>query len=297
MILNNEKQYTTSEKSARYTKMKPTPKEQLLFDKWLEIFKKIIFSIDPSISEVNCEKKAQENARYLISVFTPTTMEYSTSLRQWNYLRNWFYDLAETSVDDPFFCKLKPHLLDFCEQTKFLFVEKMTDSKERKLSFFDNRESRKDEFGESYCFSYLASFAQLAQAQRHRTIDYQMKFCEKASYYVPPMIRKTEYEPMWLRDIESVAGEYPQGMLISVAERGTYENFILKTKERLCSEAQLEISMQTYDALLHYINATKSTNNAVHSVLKKYAHGGRCGAGYKCKRPCKWGTDQLNRLY
>lgn len=45
MIINNEKEYTTSEKSARYTKIIVeevsiiTPKEQLLYNKWLEIFK------------------------------------------------------------------------------------------------------------------------------------------------------------------------------------------------------------------------------------------------------------------
>lgn len=35
-------------------------------------------------------KKAQENARYVLSVFTrSTTMGYSTSLRQWNYIYDW----------------------------------------------------------------------------------------------------------------------------------------------------------------------------------------------------------------
>ena len=34
--------YTTSEKSARYTKMQPSPKELELYNKWYEIFKKLI---------------------------------------------------------------------------------------------------------------------------------------------------------------------------------------------------------------------------------------------------------------
>ena len=42
MILNNEKQYTTSEKSARYTRMKLTEKEELVYNKWIDIFKKKI---------------------------------------------------------------------------------------------------------------------------------------------------------------------------------------------------------------------------------------------------------------
>ena len=46
MVLNNEHQYTTSEKSARYTKMKLSQKEQLVYDKWLEMFKNRIIYIN-----------------------------------------------------------------------------------------------------------------------------------------------------------------------------------------------------------------------------------------------------------
>ena len=35
MILNNEKIYNTSEKSARYTKMEPSEKEKVLYEKWI----------------------------------------------------------------------------------------------------------------------------------------------------------------------------------------------------------------------------------------------------------------------
>ena len=34
MLLNNEHEYNTSEKSARYTMMQPSDKEQKLYDKW-----------------------------------------------------------------------------------------------------------------------------------------------------------------------------------------------------------------------------------------------------------------------
>lgn len=42
MVLNNEGIYNTSEKSARYTKMVLKDKEQELYNKWLEIFKREI---------------------------------------------------------------------------------------------------------------------------------------------------------------------------------------------------------------------------------------------------------------
>ena len=39
MTINNEKQYATSEKSGRYTQHNFAQKEQIIYNKWLEIFK------------------------------------------------------------------------------------------------------------------------------------------------------------------------------------------------------------------------------------------------------------------
>ena len=39
MIINNEKQYATSEKSGRYTRMDISPSEKLIYEKWVDIFR------------------------------------------------------------------------------------------------------------------------------------------------------------------------------------------------------------------------------------------------------------------
>ena len=70
MILNNEKIYNTSEKSARYTKMQPSEEEKVLYEKWIEKYKKVIKEEYPEFDDKKVKKLAQENARYLISVFT-----------------------------------------------------------------------------------------------------------------------------------------------------------------------------------------------------------------------------------
>jgi hypothetical protein len=96
MILNNEKMYNTSEKSARYTKMEVSPREQVLYDKWLEIFMQRIKEAYPDFDDKRVKKLAQENARYLISVFTPSTvMEYTVTLGQLNYIINWARDMID----------------------------------------------------------------------------------------------------------------------------------------------------------------------------------------------------------
>ncbi len=296
IILNNEGMYTTSEKSARYTKMKLEDREKELYEKWIEIFSKEISKEYPNIEEKQVLKLAQENARYLISVFTPsTTMEYSVSLRQINYIMDWFEDFIANAENTTFNTLLKPFLKDFNEQLRDLRVENLDAKvKKRTLSLFDTRTNRKEEFGENYCTTYKGTFAEFAQAQRHRTIDYKITLPVNNEYYIPLIIKDNEeLKNEWLKDINSLGDKYPQGLLININERGTVENFILKTKERLCGCAQLEIMLQTKEILDKYLNATKTTNEEVYEYLKEYEAGIRCKyTGWKCTAPCIWGSNK-----
>jgi len=296
MILNNEGMYTTSEKSARYTKMKLEDKEKELYEKWIEIFSKEISKEYHNIQEKQVLKLAQENARYLISIFTPsTTMEYSVSLRQINYIMDWFEDFVLNAEDTEFNKMLKPFFKDFNEQLKDLKIEKLDSKvKKRTLSLFDTRTNRKEEFGENYCTTYKGTFAEFAQAQRHRTIDYKITIPEENEFYIPLIIKENEeLKNEWLKDIQSLGDKYPQGLLININERGTVENFILKTKERLCGCAQLEIMLQTKEILDKYLEETKETNKEVYEYLKEYESGIRCKFnGWKCTAPCIWGPNK-----
>lgn len=296
MILNNENVYATSEKSARYTQMRPSLKEQELYDKWLTIFIDLIKAEYPDMSDKSIKKLGQENARYLISVFTPTSMIYSTNLRQLNYIRNWFSNFIEQDYNDDFMNKLKLHMSDFLVQTDFLKVNGLVDGKNRKLSFFDSRVKRKDYFGEMYSTSYWGSLAQLAQAQRHRTISYTAVVRDADPCYYVPAIIPDYLITKWLDDCVSVADIFPQGRMVLINERGTYENLILKAQERLCSNAQLEISIQTRETIKKYLRNSKRHSPDVHAILKRYNKDSRCGFGYKCASPCDWGSEQLRRL-
>lgn len=292
MILNNEKIYNTSEKSARYTKMEPSEKEKSLYEKWIEIYKDVISKEYPEFDAKKVQKLAQENARYLISVFTPATiMEYTVSFQQLNFIISWFEDYIEKEPETKFAKQLKQAMQEFLSALPDLKVEKLNPRiKGKKLSLFSNRE-RKEEFGENYCTTYLASFAQLAQAQRHRTLYYEMSLLEEPQYYVPLIIKGTELEKEWLEDISSLEEFYPQGMLVKVNERGTWENFILKCTERLCGAAQLEIMEQTRIILEKYLEATKSDNPEIYKELLKYSKGARCTfPGWKCNAPCIFGA-------
>lgn len=293
MILNNEKMYNTSEKSARYTKMEPSEEEKVLYEKWIEIYKEEIAKQYTKIDEKRVQKLAQENARYLISVFTPATvMEYSVNFGQLNYIahfcKNFIND--ETKVTK-FDIKLKEVFKEFLEALPDLQIEDLNaDIKKRELSFFAKRKNRKEEFGENYSTTYLASFAELAQAQRHRTLSYEVSLLDEPKYYIPPIIRETELEEEWIKDISSLKDYYPQGMLLQINERGTVENFVLKCTERLCGAAQLEIMEQTLETMKKYLDATKETNKEVYEYLLPYSKGARCTfPGWKCDTPCVFG--------
>ena len=291
MILNNEKIYNTSEKSARYTHMEPSPQEKELYEKWIEIFKEQILTQYPKFEDKRALKLAQENARYLISVFTPATvMEYTVNFGQLNYIINWAKDDIKNAEENTFSIKLKETFKEFLASMPDLEIEGLDSrNKNRNFSLFAQRKNRNEEFGENYSVTYLASFAQLAQAQRHRTLSYEMTLLDEPKYYVPPIIAGTNLEKEWLKDISSLKEFFPQGMLVQVNERGTIENFVLKCMERLCGFSQLEIMQETKNIMNKYLEATKDKPE-LYQYLLPYSRGARCTfPGWKCDSPCVFG--------
>lgn len=291
MILNNEKIYNTSEKSARYTHMEPSPQEKELYEKWIEIFKEQILTQYSKFEDKRALKLAQENARYLISVFTPATvMEYTVNFGQLNYIINWAKDYIKNAEENTFSIKLKETFKEFLAAMPDLEIEGLDSrNKNRNFSLFAKRKNRNEEFGENYSVTYLASFAQLAQAQRHRTLSYEMTLLDEPKYYVPPIIAGTNLEKEWLKDISSLKEFFPQGMLVQVNERGTIENFVLKCMERLCGFSQLEIMQETKNIMNKYLEATKDKPE-LYQYLLPYSRGARCTfPGWKCDSPCVFG--------
>lgn len=307
MVLNNEKEYITSEKSLRYTKINSenvTNKEEVLYNKWVDIFKVKIRKLYKDVyNDKKLEKLAQENARYLTSVFIPTEMIYSTTFRQINYIVSWMEDYINNIDEfDNFQNKLALEMKSFISELEKLNVldeRLMENEKNRKLSLFGrNVDSKEEYFKDTYSTNYKTSFSSLAQAQRHRTLDYEMELLKDKEYFIPPIILDDDlYISEWLQDMEMVKDNYPQGELVLVNEKGKYEDFILKCKERLCSNAQLEIMRQTRETLLKYIDYLEKENNPLKDEIVKYSYGPRCTfLDYTCKENCGFSRARnLNR--
>lgn len=310
MVLNNEKEYTTSEKSARYTTVERvegsviTENEEKLYNKWKEIFKgKIAERYSSIFKEGKIDKLAQENARYLVTVFMPTKMVYTTSLRQINYIASWMEDYIKgANPKDYFESSLAEAMYEFIEQlhkVNVLDERLMRNEKHRSISLFGKDLYKIPEyFGYVYTTNYLGSYAQLAQAHRHRTIDYVMERQDEKTYFVPPIIENNnDLTEEWLEDMDKVSDIVPQGENVLINESGTYGDFILKCKERLCSAPQLEINNRTNRTMHKYYEALKENGIYLAEDMEKYTHGARCTfPDFDCTEKCGFSEGvQLTR--
>ena len=354
MILNSLNLYATSEKSGRYTAMKPeTELEQEMYAKWKNVFVELITPFyEKYLTEKEIDKLAMENARYMISVFTPTVMEYTIPYNRAILTCGWLYELAdtiETFVDehpkvlpkiskyDYFYDRVKDecneladlisgqigitkndHILDdhkkigieFFRTFGALYKANMNgkESVDMLSKFKFDNDNINEYFGDVYTSRYKASFAELAQGERHRTLHYSMELPERLNPYIPKIIRGSAYEVEWTRDFDNLISNkiIPQGTLVDIVEQGRFVDFVLKCKERLCSRAQLEIMEITRDQLTRFTHYTGNLSYANRALLEgmiirpKNGNGdfvvkSRCNfPGYKCKEPCKVVNTNIN---
>lgn len=312
MVLNNEHQYNTSEKSARYTPVVVeddsiiTGEEERLYNKWMEIFKIIIKEQYGNVfNDSKIQKLAQENARYLVTVFMPTQMIYTVPVAQLNRIAAWMQKYIKVANMNDYFERTlalsMQELIDELERLNLLELGLMKNEKDRSISLFGHNLDKVEEyFGDVYSTTYKGSFAEYAQAQRHRTLTYQLEILDEKEYFIPPIILDN---PMlveeWLHDMNVVRDVYPQGELVRISEMGTYDNFILKCQERLCAAAQLEIMRETRETLLRYQEVLEEKGHPLAEDIKKYTRGARCTfPNFNCPSRCgfKEGIDLSRRI-
>jgi hypothetical protein len=312
MVFNNQGVYTTSEKSARYTKMSDINSHQLgLYNKWNNWFNNELSSRFPqsdlpklhkkgSDGKTNAEKLSQENARYMTSVFTPTKMTHTISWRQLNILYHSFKDFIEQNYPgtDKFKHKLAEGMQSFVnspEVQKWIISEAKVKMKGGIPLRFIRETPVEEHFGEDvYSTNYNASFASLAQLHRHRLAIYDIcggfeKGAENG-FYIPRLVEASGVEKEWIRDLESIAEyDFPQAQLLNVGERGMREHIPAKSIERECGLAQLETARVHSNLLTNYskvISAMSAYNNPACVVEGSCKKGG-----------CNFGADMyLERL-
>lgn len=280
MLLNSIRNYNTSEKSGRYTVMSS---DNEIYNKWTDIFTKLY--ADKNMSDSERKHAILENARYVLSVFTPgTTFAYTVSLRTANKLYLMITELIN-NINTEFMTMLKPELEEF---NKFLeencMIPGFNESYHENLNFFENNYIKdiKTTYSEVYATKYMTSFVSLAQAERHRVITYKALIPDENKYYIPEILRLSEYEAEWIKDLMTV--KFPQAQLIQVLEMGNIDNFLSKCTERLCGAAMPEIRELTQKTLAEYYDNYHSPK--FDSYIDKNTFATKCKLTGHCVRPC-----------
>ena len=294
---------------SNYKKSIITDNEIFLYNKWLKIFEQKIEAAYPGqFTKRKIKTLSQENARAMVTVLMPTEIIYTTSIRQLNYIASWmlkFIENVENNYIEPWMYKYlnkdksgymnnalvwdMKRFLSELDRLRLLEPGLMKNEKNRKLSLFvPNLDHVVEYYGNVYSTKYKATFACIAQAQRHRTLDYQIAIPETQEFKIPDILMDDEIAMReWIEDISSVKDIIPIGQLMEVYESGNFDNFILKLCERLCSAAQLEVMQTTRDTLLKYKDALEKSNHPLALEIEKYTHGARCTFDcFECKTPC-----------
>lgn len=342
MVLNSTRLYSTSEKSARYTKMHPeTEFERDFYGKWVGIFSDLIkMKSKDNLDDKAIKKLAMENARYMTSVFTPTFMEFTIPSSRAILLPGWLDELSNNILDakltlskyngntkifDIYYDRIASEAVELADLFRWSIGEinepTLKDHKNIGIQFFDTikflntikRESlkldiidiskivenncdllSKDYYGDVYESHYNGSFASIAQIQRHRTTQVSINIGNPYNMYIPKIIRGTSYEDEWKDDYNILIKNNicPQAMILYTEEKGIFNDFVLKCKERLCARTQLETteitSYQVEEFNKNKINLSYYNQRELENISYKDGRAViRCTFGnYKCNEPC-----------
>lgn len=298
MTLNSLTFYNTSEKSGRYTVMdKVSPIEKELYDKWRSIIKQeVLNKYGDRLSDADADKRGKENARKFTSVFTPSVMAYTTSVQQWNYIVDWCEKYHSPVDNSYFYNEYEKYIKELGKAIKPLVeVKGLHDNKDRGFGAFitTNMETPAEHFGDIYNTSYLASFDEMAQCERHRVSDIVL-YIEGPipnNFSVPAILSSAQKEE-WLEDMKKVAHLFPTGMLVLSEEKGTFVGWAKsKCMERDCGQAQYEIMKRNDWLHDRFLENLSNLTHEEQSLLLAMDKRVRCSyPNFKCTSPCPWGS-------
>lgn len=342
MYINNFEMQAADERSLRYTEVKENEyisKEEFeLYDKWMIKLQDILHKDygkfflesngnDKKRSDSAIKKIAQENARSFVTVFTPTSITYTSNLSEFNKMALQIEKTLNSKNNTLLEEKTLPYLEEFYNKLKKLNIvitnnsiwninseqaeahklpknDKLlyTDPKFLNLNLFSNKNKfssmhKPDEFGYSFHATREISLAGFAQLQRHRTLDTELEVMDEYKFFVPEFLK--EYPDLvneWIEDSKIVKDIYPQGQIIYVDMKGTLQRFVTYIGgERACNRAQYEISKFYIDFISEYYQGIK--DEELKEILKPYVGVYRCRTkNYACGSPC-FGGPRIDRKY
>lgn len=144
--------------------------------------------------------------------------------------------------------------------------------------------SEASSFGISYTTDM--SLSCLAQLNRHRTINVEMKIPTYFTPYIPLFIKDTSLEQEYIFDMNKLRNLYPLGQNVTVNIKAMYEDlFKYVATERSCMKAQNEIANLLTLKIIPFIYKEAMNRNDTYTMnlVKDYLNKYRCGfKDYEC---------------
>lgn len=243
VILDSEKSWRKSEKDNKFTSTYFSKEEELIYNKWVDLFKGRIAKGFKDKNQV-CTDKMLENlaegyAIYLKSVFTPITATYTVSYGEYNRVIGVLENYIGKEKNNDFENKLSATLIEFVMKLKALvYYDKNLAKTSDQIKLF-TKNNIEEYYGDVYSTSYKGSFECVSKLIQNRDINYQINLLE-GEYYAPSIISEnSDLKELWNSDIITL-GNYPLATLFTINERGNLDDFILKytkvKKEELLTE-------------------------------------------------------------
>ncbi len=299
MLLNNNHINNTSERSMRYTNMKNacTPDDLILYDKWKEIFyNKIEKTYSEKYPQIFTKslitKKANENARYIISSYYKTRMVYTNDIREFTNISRTIDYVLSLGEDMPSFLKgMKEELSEFNILLKGtgLVFQYFNDQREKSFSLLSkNNKVINTYYGDCIADTYKMSLSCIAQLQRHRFLNISIAFDKTPNFFIPEILKDDKkLVDEWLKDCNQNADRFPQATLANVNEIAPANLIIKKDYERLCNSVQQELCMVCLEQAKRIAENMDENNPELKQQFARLT-GSRClwQEGFKCPTPC-----------
>lgn len=299
MLLNNNHLNNTSERSGRYTSMQNACRSEQdlnLYNKWHEIFvdkiAKTYGTTHPNIfTPAVIDKKANENARYIISSFYKTSMVYTNDIREFTHISKTIEEILKNENMHPFYKGMKDELIEFNTLLKGtgLVFEEFNDQTEKDFGLIakDNKIIT-PYYGDCIADTYKLSLSIVAHLHRHRFTNISIAFDKDPTFFVPPIIADDKaLVENWLNDCKSQIDVIPQALLVNVNEIIPAKLLPKKYGERLCYNAQLEFCNCCVEQVKRILKNLDPNTSGVREIFENIK-GSRCTwqKGYKCSNPC-----------
>ena len=299
--------YSALEKSGRYTVIGDTP----TYKKWVGVYTDLIQKANPDMDSKLVDKLALENARYVLNVFAKTTtMEYVTTLRNWTNIYYMCLDYmrynsgkAESGINYYLYREIQDIANSILEAG--LVDDKIPNKFPEGITFLADQsgytiDDSNVTYGTVFFTPFVCSFVTLAQLIRHRTLDYYICTDDEYGFYVPEIIRDTQYKQVWIDDLCELMeeeGYFPNALRYKCYMYGSITNFTRLCTDRLCARVQKE----TFDVVKSIMqDITDSRNNLPDFAklqLEPYYNFDTNEVKMKCTRikctePCYWGGEK-----